>query len=403
MSRVVVTGIGFYSPLGSQRAEVMEALKSLKNAVMPYPVMHEFKNAHTFLAAPMKEDLQTFPRKTLRTCGRVGALALSATANAILDSGLDLSDLDKLSCGIAYGSSTGSNIGSEELGNFEVKKDVGYLKATTYPSIMPHQTAVNIAMYFGIHGRIIATSTACTSGSQAIGYAYETIKAGNATVMLAGGAEELSPYVVGVFDALFATSLESNPLLTPRPFDKNRDGLIIGEGAGTLVLEDYEHAKARGAHIYAEITGFATNCDATHITNPQSKYMEQCMRDALANARLTPADIGYINAHGTATLAGDMAEGSATFEVFKNKVPVSSLKSYMGHTLGAAGALEAIMTILMQHEKWFCPTINLLDPDPKCGELDFIMHKGLVKDTQYTMSNNFAFGGVNTALIFKQI
>ena len=220
--------------------------------------------------------------------------------------------------------------------------------------------------------------------------------------MVAGGAEELSPFTVGVFDAMFvASQCNDSPELTPKPFDRKRDGIVVGEGAGTLILEDYEHAVARGAKIYGEIVGFATNCDAAHITNPSSEYMEKCMRTALSNAGLKPEDIGYVNAHGTGTSSGDIAESTATYRVFGKNVPVSTLKSYMGHTLGAAGALEAEMTLLMQRQGWFAPNLNLTEPDPLCGDLDYITGTGRTLSAEYAMSNNFAFGGVNTSLIFR--
>ena len=291
-----------------------------------------------------------------------------------------------------------------DCADFVDKKNVTALNATTYVSMMPHTVAVNLAIFFGIHGRVIATSTACTSGSQGIGYAYECIKSGAHKIMIAGGAEELSPFTVGVFDAMFAaTQVNDEPGLTPKPFDVHRDGIVVGEGAGTLILEEYEHAVARGARIYAEVVGFATNCDATHITNPSSEHMEKCMRMALQSAGIDARDIGYVNAHGTGTQAGDAAEGSATYRIFGNSVPVSTLKSYMGHTLGAAGALEAELCVLMQREGWFAPNLNLNEPDPQCGNLDFITGEGRMAEVRYVMSNNFAFGGVNTSLIFKAV
>lgn len=222
--------------------------------------------------------------------------------------------------------------------------------------------------------------------------------------MVAGGAEELCPSEVAVFDTLFAASTRNDePELTPRPFDANRDGLVIGEGACTLVLEEFEHARARGARIYAELVGFATNCDATHITQPNSKTMRICMEEALRTAGLAPSDIGYLSAHGTATSRGDCAESNATASLFGNRTPVSSLKSFFGHTLGACGSIEAWLAIEMMREGWFSPTINLTDIDPECGELDYITGKERRIDTEFVQSNNFAFGGINTSLIFKRM
>jgi 3-oxoacyl-[acyl-carrier-protein] synthase II len=277
------------------------------------------------------------------------------------------------------------------------------INATTYIKMMAHTAPVNIGVFFGVTGRVFTTSSACTSGSQGIGYAYEAIKSGKQVAMIAGGAEELDATEAAVFDTLFATSVRNDEAqLTPRPFDCARDGLVIGEGAGCLILEEREHALARGATIYAELVGFGTNSDGTHVTQPNAATMKVAMQLALEDAGLAPAAIGYVNAHGTATQQGDVAESQATSEVFGKRVPISSLKSYMGHTLGACGALEAWFSIEMMREGWFAPTINLNDVDPACGELDYIRGEGRRLDCEYVMSNNFAFGGINTSLIFKR-
>lgn len=405
MSRVVITGMGMYSPLGSEAGECMDNLKTLKNRVEVMELLGEYSGMLCHVAAPVKSELPSYPRKKTRTMGRVGILATAATEKAIADAGLtDSPLLSDGSTGIAYGSSGGSFNAMTDCAGFVTDRNVTSINATTYVSMMPHTVAVNLAIFFGIHGRIIATSTACTSGSQGIGYAYECIRSGAHRIMVAGGAEELSPFTVGVFDAMFvASQCNDNPELTPKPFDRKRDGIVVGEGAGTLILEDYDHAVARGAKIYGEIVGFATNCDASHITNPSSEHMEKCMRMALQSAGIDARDIGYVNAHGTGTQAGDAAEGSATYRIFGNSVPVSTLKSYMGHTLGAAGALEAELSVLMQREGWFAPNLNLNEPDPQCGNLDFITGEGRMAEVRYVMSNNFAFGGVNTSLIFKAV
>ena len=268
--------------------------------------------------------------------------------------------------------------------------------------MMPQTTSVNLSLYFKTVGRLIPTSTACTSGSMGIGYAYEAIKYGLQTVMIAGGAEELHPAQIAVFDTLYATSQKnSHPELTPAPFDKDRDGLVIGEGAGTLILEEYEHAKKRGAKIYAEIIGFGTNTDGTHITSPNQETMKNALLLALKDANISSEQVDYVNAHGTATIHGDIAESYATYEVFNRNVPISSLKSYTGHTLGACGAIEAILSIDMAHKKWFAPTINLNNVDENCAPLGYIKNQGQELEAKIIMSNNFAFGGINTSLIFK--
>lgn len=222
-------------------------------------------------------------------------------------------------------------------------------------------------------------------------------------MMLAGGAEEISGPSSAVFDTMFATSSRNDtPKETPRPFDKDRDGLVIGEGAATLVLEEYEHAKARGAKIYAEIVGFACNSDGRHITQPETDTMAIAMQLALDDASLPPSAIGYISAHGTATDKGDIAESHATARVFGNHIPISSMKSYLGHTLGACGAIEAWWAIEMMRSKSFAPTLNLVNPDKACAELDYIIGGGRKIDLEYVINNNFAFGGINTSIIFRK-
>lgn len=337
--------------------------------------------------------------------GRVSLLSTKATEIALEKAGLlDDPMITNGDTGIAFGSSTGSTDQVAAFGAMLNDKNTNNITATTYIQMMPHTTAVNTGLFFGLKGRLITTSSACTSGSQAIGYAYEAIKYGIQTAMVAGGAEELCPSEAAVFDTLFATSQQNdNPKSSPRPFDKDRDGLVIGEGAGALILEEYEHAKARGAKIYGEIVGFMTNCDASHITQPRKETMKLCIEQALKKANLSPADIGYISAHGTATDRGDIAESNATSEIFGNHTPISSLKSYFGHTLGACGALEAWLTLEMMHSGWFNPTINLNNIDPACGELDYIIGTGRNLDIEYFQTNNFAFGGINTSIIIKRL
>ena len=276
--------------------------------------------------------------------------------------------------------------------------------ATSYIQMMGHTTAVNVGVFFGLKGRIIPTSSACTSGSQAIGYGYEAIAQGKQTLMLCGGAEELSGPGAAVFDTLFATSTRNDePQLTPRPFDRARDGLVVGEGATTLILEEYEHARARGATMYAEVIGFGCNSDGVHITQPTAATMAVAMRLALADAKLPPEAIGYVSAHGTATDRGDVAESHATHEVLGARVPVSGMKSYVGHTLGACGALESWWAIEMMRAGRFAPTLNLTEVDPDCAELDYIAGSERAIATDCVMNNNFAFGGINTSLIFRAV
>ena len=221
--------------------------------------------------------------------------------------------------------------------------------------------------------------------------------------MLGGGAEELCPTEAMAFDTLYATSRRNEePQATPRPYDRDRDGLVIGEGSAILVLEELEHAQRRGARIHAELVGFASNSDGVHVTKPEESTMRRVMELALQDAGIDAAAIGYVNGHGTATEHGDIAETRATAALFGSKMPLSSQKSYLGHTLGACGALEAWFTIEMMNHDWYAPTLNLDRIDERCGELDYIVGDGRELHAEYAMSNNFAFGGVNTSLVFKR-
>lgn len=342
-------------------------------------------------------------RKQLRSMGRVSYLCVDAAEQALTDAGLlgDESITDGR-MGVACGSSSGSTKDIGDVGELLLTGTSRNFSANTYVRMMPHTTAANIGIFFGLKGRIIPTSSACSSGSQGIGYAYEAIKYGLTDMMLAGGGEEFCPSEVYVFDSLYAASRRNGePEKTPRPYDVNRDGLVIGEGAGIFVLEELEHAKRRGAKIYAELVGYGANSDGSHVTQPQKETMQKCMELALQDAGITPDKIGYVNGHGTATEKGDIAETLATEAVF-GFVPISSQKSYLGHTLGACGALEAWFSIEMMNGGWFAPTLNLNNIDPRCGKVDYILSGGREIETDYVMSNNFAFGGVNTSLVFKR-
>lgn len=405
--RVVVTGMAGVSSLGHDWRTVRDRLLGGMSGVAVMPEWAEYEGLRSRLGAPIPDFAvpDHYTRKKTRTMGRVALLATRATELALADSGLlrhrSLSDG---SVGIAYGSTAGGMRAMEiYAANLYTRHTLKNIAGTDYLQFMSHTCAANLAQFFGITGRVMPTSSACTAGSQAIGYAYEVLKSGKQTVMIAGGAEELHAAHVAVFDIMFATSTANEtPRQTPRPFDVRRDGLVLGEGAGTLVLESLDHALQRGAHIHAEIVGYGTNCDGQHMTNPEAGGMRRVMELALEDAGLGPHDIGYVNAHGTATEAGDIAETLATAEVFGPATPMSSLKSYLGHTLGACGALEAWMTIEMMREGWFAPTLNLHDIDPRCGRLDYIRHECRLLETRFVITNNFAFGGVNTSLIFKR-
>jgi 3-oxoacyl-[acyl-carrier-protein] synthase II len=407
MKRVVITGMGGVTPLGSAWGEIEAAMKSGRNAVRRMPQWDYFSSLHTRLACPLPEFKlpPEYPRKKTRSMGPVSMYAVRASEFALADAGLtgDVSIADGR-MGVAYGSSSGSVQPIRAFGTMLETGSMQDVTSNSYVQMMPHTTAVNVSLFWDLKGRIIPTSCACASGSQAIGYAYEAIATGKQTLMLAGGAEELSGPAVAVFDTLYATSTRNDePHLTPRPFDAARDGLVVGEGAATLVLEEYEHARARGAVMHAELVGFGCNSDGAHMTQPTAETMARAMQLALEDARLAPEAIAYVNAHGTSTDRGDIAESAATAQVFGSSLPISSLKSYIGHTLGACGAIEAWWTIEMMKRNGYAPTLNLTNLDPACAPLDYIVGEARAIDAEYVMSNNFAFGGINTSLIFKRV
>ena len=402
--RVVVTGGGIVSSLGCEWPDILGNLKAGKNFVRRIDDWAKYKGMNTQLAAPVDFEIPDFPRKKIRGMGRVALLALSATDKALAVAGLgDSPELKGGRCGIAYGSSMSGVEPIMDIYNMMVLNDTSKINATTYIRAMPQTCSANLEVFYGLTGRLITTNTACTSGSIAVGFAYETIKYGRQDIMIAGGAEELSAVDAACFDVLFATSTKNDhPELTPAAYDKKRDGLVVGEGSGTLILEEYEHALNRGAKIYAELLGFGTNTDGSHITQPNRATQSVSIQLALEDAGLKPGEIGYINSHGTATTAGDISESWATYDVFKRAVPVSTLKNYIGHTLAACGVIEAWISIHMMNLRWFCPNINLMEIDPELAPLDYITGGGRAIDTDYIMSNNFAFGGINTSLIFKR-
>ena len=407
MKRVVVTGMGCISALGCDWESVHQRLKQAENAICYMPGWEQYEGLFTRLAGPVQgfEKPAHYSRKATRTMGRVALMSVRASELALEQAGL-LGDpvLAGGRVGVAYGSSTGSTAATADFSNMLLNGSTQGLNATSYIRMMSHTTAVNIAVFFGVKGRVYTTSSACTSSSQGIGYGFEAIRQGSQTIMVCGGAEELCPTEAAVFDTLFATSTRNEtPQLTPRPFDKDRDGLVIGEGACTLILEELEHARARGATIFAEVIGYGTNCDGVHVTQPCVESITRVLQLALDDAGIDATDVGYVSAHGTATERGDIAESQALLNILGDKVPLSALKSYTGHTLGACGSTEAWATINMMRDRWFHPTLNLDSVDSDCADLDYITGAGRSLDVEIAMSNNFAFGGINTSLLFRRV
>jgi 3-oxoacyl-[acyl-carrier-protein] synthase II len=393
-------------PLGGDWETVKTKLRAKISGIAVQPDWEGIDGLRTRLGAtvPGFERPPHYHRKKIRTMGRVALMATRTTELALASADFQTAaSLTNGRTGIAYGSTSGSPPAiqhfAEQLGRHRTLSGISGAQFIQY---MSHTCAANLGQFFEVKGRIMPTCSACTAGSQGIGYAYEAIKYGRQDAMIAGGADELHIASAAVFDIIYATSTQNDhPETTPRPFDADRDGLVAGEGAATLILESLEHAQARGAPILAEIAGFATNCDGSHMVNPSAAGMQQVMTMALEDANLSPAAIDYVNAHATATEVGDIAESQATAACFQRQIPISSLKSYMGHTFGACGAIEAWLCIEMMHDGWLAPTINLDQVDPRCAPLDYLTEVRACQPT-YIMSNNFAFGGVNTSLIIKR-
>ena len=406
MKRVVVTGMAGITSLGSDWTSIEANFSSNRSGIRYMHEWDRFTELSTRLAGPVDDFVVPghWTRKQLRSMGRVSRLSVKAAEQALEHAGLlDDASIRDGRMGVACGSSTGSTEEIKAFGNMLLNSVADGLNANSYIRMMPHTTAANISIFFGLKGRLIPTSSACTSGSQGIGYAYEAIKFGRLPMMLAGGAEELCATEAMVFDALYATSLKNDaPHTTPRPYDAGRDGLVIGEGAGMLVLEELEHALARGATIHAELVGFGSNADGQHATKPEQLTMRRAMELALDDANLQPEAIGYVNGHGTATEQGDIAETQATQSLFGSRMPISSQKSFFGHTLGACGALESWFSIEMLNRDHYIHTLNLDSIDPRCGELDYLVGAPRVMQHEFVMNNNFAFGGINTSLIFRR-
>ena len=402
--RVVITGAGNISPLGNTWNEVREGLLTQKSAVQYIEDWDQYSNLRPRIAAPVEgfELPKRYRAKQKRSMGRAAQMAVLATERALEQAGL-LGDplVTSGDMGLSYGSATGSSQAGMEMFKLLDGKSIEDVTTTTYIRMMSHTSTVNIGVYFGVQGRMYTTCSACTAGSQGVGYAYEAIRAGQQTAMIAGGSEELCVTQAAIFDTLFAASVRNDaPTTSPSPFDRDRDGLVLGEGATTFILENYEHAKARGAEILAEVIGYGTNTDGGHIVRPQQSTMKRVMELAMEDADITSDEIGYVSAHATATDQGDIFESHATYDVVGKK-PINSLKSYIGHSLGACAAFELWAGINMMDEGWFAPTLNLKNVDERCADLDYIKDQPREIKTNAFMSNNFAFGGINTSLIIR--
>lgn len=409
MQRVVVTGLGALTPIGNGAEAFHKAQLAGESGVRP--ITHfDASDYPTQFAGEVDVDVSSWlGRKEAKHLDRFAQFAVIASEMALKDSGIDLGDEDKTRIGTLIGSGIGG------MNTWEAQTKVAFekhpLRMSPYfiPMLISNMASSQVAIRFGLMGASSTVVTACSTGSDAIGSAFRMFQYGEADVMLAGGAEAIiTPLSLGSFSAMKALSTRNDcPEMASRPFSSSRDGFVLGEGAGVLVLETLEHSTARGAQVYAEVKGFGRAADAYHMveTHPEGAGAALSMQAALKDAKLGPAEIGYLNAHATSTPVGDRSEVRAfkkVFGTYASDLPISSTKSMIGHLLGAAGAVEAVATIQALHSGVLPPTINLNDPDPEL-HLDFIPHEAREKHVSYALSNSFAFGGQNASLVFGRV
>jgi 3-oxoacyl-[acyl-carrier-protein] synthase II len=410
--RVVVTGMGMISPVGNTVESTWQALLAGQSGV---ELIEHFDTAPfaTRFAAMVKDfngEDYNISRKDARKMDYFIQYGIAAGMQAMQDAGIEITEENAERIGCAIGSGIGGLGLIEENHSALIHGGPRKISPFFVPSTIVNMIAGHLSIIYGLKGPSITIATACSSGVHNIGHAARMIAYGDADAMLAGGGEKAStPLGIGGFGAARALSTNNdNPKAASRPWDKDRDGFVLGDGAGIMFLEEYEHAKKRGAKIYAEIVGFGMSGDAYHMTSPPAdgSGAALAMKCAIRDAGITPEQIGYINAHGTSTPAGDKAETQAVKSIFgenANKVMVSSTKSMIGHLLGAAGAVESIFTVLALHDQAVPPTINLDNPDEGC-DLDYVPHTARqVKNLEYALCNSFGFGGTNGSVLFKKI
>ncbi len=406
--RVVVTGLGAISPIGNNVFDMWENAKKGVNGI-DFVKRFDTSELDVKIAGEIKDfDFEGFfGRKQIKRLDRFVQLALIATKEAIIDSKLDLDKEDMDQIGVYYGSGIG---GLETIANQEDKaKTRGYDRISPFfiPSAIINLAAGNIAIEYGVHGMATSTVTACASATNSIGDAFRAIRDGYLEVAITGGAEaSVIPLGLGGFNVMHALSKSQDPKVASRPFDKERSGFVMGEGAGTLVLEEYSRAIERGATIYGEIVGYGATCDASHITSPDpgGNGAKKCMDMALKDGKVSAYEVDYINAHGTSTPLNDKTETLAIKKAFgehAKQLSISSTKSMTGHLLGASGAVEAIISILAIRDSFVPPTINYNTFDPEC-DLDYTGNVGLEKNIEVAISNSLGFGGHNATVVFRK-
>ncbi len=406
MRRVVITGMGAISPFGRGVGELVSGLAEGRCAVEILDKLSDYDGLRTRLAALVPGITgREIARNRRRSMSRQSIFAVLAAREALTQAGLPETEYGSGRYGVALGTTISSLETCEEFfADHLADKSFARMKTSLFFKTMNHSAAANVAHYFGLNGRLLAPAAACATGCQALGYAYEMIASGVQEAMVCGGTEEFHPLSAATFDLMNAASFRYNdkPAVASRPFDRQRDGVVCGEGGGILVLEDFQAASRRGARILAEVVGFSTLTETASIAEPSSKAMRLCMLEALAKAGVEAGEIDYVNAHATATEKGDIAEAQALAGIFADKVPVSSLKGHLGHTLAASGGLETIAVVAMMQRGEIWPTLNLDEIDPDCvGPQLFTENRG--KTVKLALKNNFALGGVNSSLVIKAL
>jgi 3-oxoacyl-[acyl-carrier-protein] synthase II len=408
LNRVVITGMGAVSPYGIGVPVFIDKLFKGESAIvnMEKEWAPAINDLMCYVGAPLLEPIneKEIPRKFRKTMGKTAILSYLAVKEALNQARIDEELLSSGRLGISFGSSTGSAISTERYFVEHINtKSSRSLPSSIFFQVMSHTSAANIAQAMNINGRVVSPNSACSSSAQAIGFAYEMIQCGHQDIMLCGGSDELHVTTTASFDMVQAASFKynDNPTATPRPFDKDRDGTVCGEGAGCIILESEASAKKRSAKILGEVIGFATNASGVHMAHADTDSIVQCMQAVLQNAKIRPEAIDYINAHATGTVIGDVSEAEAIKKVFDNKVLVSSIKGYFGHTLGASAVLELIAVLNMMETDVILPTRNLDNPDEGCKGINHIQST-INKKINTVVKNSFAFGGINTVLIIKR-
>lgn len=406
--RVYVTGMGVVSPFGVGLAALMQGLDAGASAVANMKAAWEphLKDLQCWVGAPVPEgalDPKRIPRTFRRSMGLTAQMAYFAAGEALEQAGLGEEERASGRCGVAFGSTTGS---VHSLANFFERyyKDVSLrdLQSGSFFQVMSHTSAANLAHAYGLRGRVFSTDSACSSASQAIGLSFEAIAEGRQDIMLAGGSDELHPLVSGSFDLVMASSMRFNdtPHLTPRPFDRRRDGTVCGAGAGCILLEGEASMLRRKAQPLAEVLGFDTVADGANLAQPNRESITRCLRQALESARVSPGQVGYVNAHATGTEQGDAAEAAGIAEVLGAKVPVSGFKGAIGHTTGASAAVELAAALASMRRRSLLPTHNLEEPAPECAGLRHA-RRGEAPLSDILVKNSFAFGGINSVLVLR--